>query len=101
MATGWLGRLFGGQRHRTAAEHFADYASWTPVTSSNVSSIAFYESPTQVSANELGVRFKNGTTYYYYGLTRALFIQFLNAPSKGVFLDRRIKKTGVPYRGPV
>lgn len=57
------------------------------VESSNVEAIG-YDPGTQ----ELYVRFlKSGLTYIYYGVDEWVFQEFLQADSKGIFLNERIK----------
>ena len=105
MPGGILGTLAGffggGKRYPTYQEWFADYANWHVVTSSNVSSVSFYESQASVSGNILGIRYKSGHEYHYYGLTKGQFQSLLNAPSKGRWVDQHLKKARVPFRGPL
>lgn len=57
------------------------------VDSSNIEAIG-YESNTQ----ELHVRFlKSGETYVYYAVEEFVFQEFMQADSKGTFLNARIK----------
>jgi hypothetical protein len=59
---------------------------WHDVESSNLESVGF-DSDAQI----LGVRFKNRTTYHYFDVPEPVFQEFLDAPSKGQFLERRVK----------
>ena len=56
------------------------------VDSSNVEAIG-HES----DSNELYVRFKNYRTYVYYDVEEWVFDEFMNAGSKGEYLNQRIK----------
>lgn len=61
------------------------------VSSSNVESVGYDE------ANQiLYVRFLNGSTYIYKGVSQYEFDGLLNAPSVGSYLHRNIKNT-YPY----
>lgn len=63
-----------------------DGIRWVRVVSSNVDSIGYDD-----SSATLYVRFKtNGSRYFYSGVAREVYIQFLNAPSKGKFLNWHI-----------
>jgi len=62
-----------------------------PVASSNLASVG-YDSETQT----LEVEFSNGTIYQYYNVDDSLFDQFMDAPSKGQFLNTYIKNA-YPY----
>lgn len=61
------------------------------VVSSNLLAIG-YEGDTAT----LGVQFKNGTEYHYFGVPQESFDAFLAAGSKGTYLDQNIKKAGYP-----
>lgn len=108
MPGGTISRILGYWRRRrppTPSEWFGEYRNWTPVSSSNVSSIAFYESPTSVGGNILGVRFKNSkggvTEYRYPGITRGQYNSLMGAASKGRWIHQNLKKTRTPYQGPI
>lgn len=60
---------------------------WVDVNSSNINKIAYDESNT-----ELLIEFTGGNQYYYTLVPKHLFEEFLNAPSKGEFFHRIIKK---------
>lgn len=62
-----------------------------PVASSNISSIGYDE-----QAQTLEVEFHGGSIYQYYNVTRAIFDQLMQAPSKGQFLAYQIKNV-FPY----
>lgn len=64
-----------------------------PVSSSNVASIGY-----DPSNSTLEVEFLNGNTYEYYGVPESIYNDFMNADSKGRFLDQQIKKMGYQYR---
>lgn len=66
---------------------------WIPVSSSNVAAIAWNE-----DFKRLFVRFHSGSTYFYDSVERATFYAFRNAPSKGQFVDRVLKKGGFAYK---
>jgi KTSC domain len=57
-----------------------------PVSSSSVSSIG-YDAPTHV----LEVEFNRGGVYQYQGVPQAVFDQLMSAPSKGAFINEKIK----------
>ncbi|EGF11154.1 hypothetical protein HMPREF9123_1113 [Neisseria bacilliformis ATCC BAA-1200] len=56
----------------------------TPVLSSNLSSVAW-------QAGTLEIQFKNGRRYRYFDVPEAVFVQLLQAPSKGRYFHRHIK----------
>lgn len=56
------------------------------VSSSNVLSIGYHE-----PAETLEVEFLNGYIYQYYNVPMALYQQFMQAGSKGKFLNEYIK----------
>lgn len=64
---------------------------YTAVASSNILAIGFED-----ATLTLGVQFKNGTEYHYFGVSRDVFEGFLGASSKGTYLDQFIKKAGYP-----
>jgi hypothetical protein len=57
-----------------------------PVRSTNVAAVGFDE-----SSDNLYVRFHDSGTYVYFSVDRTIFDAFLNASSKGRFLDSQIK----------
>ena len=58
----------------------------TYVDSSNIEAVG-YDDTTQ----ELHVQFLSGGYYIYSGVPRTIFDDFINAPSKGSFLNREVK----------
>lgn len=58
---------------------------WVSVTSSNVAQVAH-------DGSDLWVRFNDGGSGRYLGVPRAVFDAMLDAPSKGVFLHRELKR---------
>ena len=64
----------------------------TPVQSSNISSIGFDR-----GSSTLEVQFLNGSIYQYFGVPESVFDGLMNAPSKGTFLDRFVKKAGYSF----
>lgn len=64
-----------------------------PVSSSNIDSIGH-----DSDASVLRVMFKDGSVYEYLGVSNQVFQAFLQAGSKGQFLDREIKKGGYSFR---
>lgn len=62
------------------------------VSSSTVASIG-YNSGNMI----LEVEFLSGGLYEYYNVPEYLFSDFMDAPSKGQFLDQHIKKAGFQY----
>lgn len=71
-------------------DYFRGQDAWTPITSSNVHSIAFYgEGP----AGTLGVRFRGKknkgmatSEYEYRGVTYEVYAKMIDASSKGSFV---------------
>ena len=59
---------------------------WTMVDSSNVAAIGYDK-----EAEELHVQFNNGSTYVYRAVPEDVVKDFLNADSKGKFLNEHIK----------
>jgi len=43
------------------------------------------------------VEFLNGTLYDYYNVPKEVFLDLLNATSKGQFFNQNIKKGGYPF----
>ena len=62
-----------------------------PVASSNVRSVGY-----EPQSETLEVEFWNGSVYQYYGVPEFMHEQFINAPSKGQFLNVYIKNQ-YPY----
>ncbi|MGO9236874.1 MAG: KTSC domain-containing protein [Methylocella sp.] len=62
-----------------------------PIASSNIASVG-YDEPSQT----LEVEFTNGMVYQYYNVGSALYEQFMQAPSKGQFLNFNIRNA-YPY----
>jgi len=46
----------------------------------------------------LEVEFHGGRIYHYFGVPLEIYNALINAPSKGTFLDRNVKKRGFAYR---
>ncbi len=63
------------------------------VSSSNIEAIGF-----DSASDELYVRFIKGGTYIYSGVSEFQFSEFVDAPSKGQWLDQNVKKPGNSYR---
>ena len=63
-----------------------------PVTSSNLASVGYDE-----DSLTLRVEFLNGTLYDYYNVPKEVFLDLLNATSKGQFFNQNIKKGGYPF----
>lgn len=63
------------------------------VDSSNVEQIGY-----DPEWSQLEVIFKNGSHYVYSDVPADVWHAFLNAPSKGAYLNNAIKKGGYPYR---
>lgn len=59
-----------------------------PVSSSNVGSIGF-----EPSTSTLEVEFNNGRIYQYYGVPEHVYEEFIQAASKGTYLNHNIKGT--------
>ncbi len=54
------------------------------VESSTIDSIGF-------DNDTLYVKFNNGRTYTYLNVSKEVFTEMLNAPSKGIYLNQKIK----------
>lgn len=65
-------------------------------SSSNVAAAAWAS-----DFDRLFIRFHNGKTYAYDGVTLQAWASFVNAPSKGTWVDRILKKGGYAVRGPL
>jgi hypothetical protein len=63
----------------------------TPVSSSNVAEVGYDE-----QAQEVYVRFLNGSLYVYKGVPKFEYEGLLNAPSAGSYLHRNFKNV-YPY----
>ena len=59
----------------------------TPVVSSNVAAVGYDE-----EKSELYVSFLNGSLYKYYGVDQGVYINMLNASSKGRFVWRELRE---------
>jgi len=57
-----------------------------PIASTNVASIGYDE-----QAAILEVEFVKGGIYQYFGIPRDLYEEFLASPSKGAFINTRIR----------
>ncbi len=62
------------------------------VSSNNVASIGY-----DPSNSTLEVEFLNGNLYEYYNIPESVYQDFLDAPSKGTFLNQVIKRGGYSY----
>jgi hypothetical protein len=62
-----------------------------PVASSNLASVGFDE-----AAQTLEIEFSNGMVYQYYNVDAAIYEKFMQAPSKGQFLNVYIRNA-YPY----
>jgi hypothetical protein len=56
------------------------------VASSNISSVGY-----DLSSQTLEIEFTNGAVYQYYNISDAVFEQFMQASSKGQYLNTYIK----------
>jgi hypothetical protein len=63
------------------------------VDSSNVEQIGY-----DANSRELHVYFVDGGRYVYENVSQEVFDRFVNAPSKGSFLNREIKAMGFAFR---
>lgn len=63
---------------------------WTPVESSNVAAIGYENHDDELKA-ELYVRFKSGLEYVYHDVPAGVVQEFLDADSKGKYLNEHIK----------
>ena len=64
---------------------------YIPVTSSNVTAIAYDE-----STSTLAVVYGN-TEYHYYNVPINIFDGIRTAPSAGKYIDQNVKKSGYAY----
>lgn len=62
-----------------------------PIASTNILSVGYDE-----TTSTLEVEFNSGSIYQYYNIEPALYEQFMQAPSKGQFLNVYIKNA-YPY----
>jgi KTSC domain len=62
-----------------------------PVSSSNVVSVG-YDEATQT----LEIEFKGGSVYQYYNVSSSVFEQFMQAPSKGQYVNAYLRNA-FPY----
>ncbi|WP_374379341.1 KTSC domain-containing protein [Dongia sp.] len=62
-----------------------------PVASTNVASVGY-----DAASQTLEVEFTNSSIYQYYNVDEAMYEQFMQAPSKGQFLNVYIKPS-YPY----
>lgn len=65
----------------------------TYVDSSNVEQIGY-----DANSRELHVYFVSGDQYIYENVPQEMFDRFMNAASKGSFLNRELKPAGYAYR---
>jgi len=59
-------------------------SDWVYVDSSNIEAVRYLN-------GELQVRFLNGSSYAYSDVPQDIYDEFVNAPSKGSYLNRMIK----------
>jgi hypothetical protein len=64
-----------------------------PVRSSDLRSVGY-----DLSNSILEVEFHGGRIYHYFKVPLEIYDALMNAPSKGTFLDRNVKKRGFAYR---
>jgi len=60
--------------------------SWNTVESSNIAMVGY-----DLASMELHVKFNSGAEYLYRDVPEAVFDELMAAPSKGRFLNERIK----------
>ena len=58
----------------------------TPVESSNIADVGYDE-----ASMTLEVGFKSGAVYQYFDVPQAVYQEFMNSSSKGIFLNTSIK----------
>ena len=63
-----------------------------PVRSSNLKSVGY-----DPSNSILEIEFHSGRIYHYFKVPLEIYDALMNAPSKGTYLDRNIKKRGFAY----
>lgn len=97
-------RALTGDQAGGPASFFNDRSNWIPVSSSNLHSVAYYVDLRRGGGgNLLRVRFKDkggrvSSEYEYGKVPPAVMAGLLSAPSKGVYLDRNVKKAGYSFR---
>jgi hypothetical protein len=91
-----------GPRWRTpdaAMAYFKRWDVWTGVQSSNVVALAYYSSD-KAGESCLGIQFK-GHVFYTYPVPRTYYKAALAAPSKGKWTWAALRRTTIPYDGPL
>lgn len=64
-----------------------------PVSSSNLASVGY-----DAATATLEIEFHSGGIYQYYNVPESLFHDLFNAPSKGKFFHKYIKKAAFAYQ---
>jgi len=64
-----------------------------PVSSTSLSEVAY-----DAASSTLGVRFKNGGEYEYYGVPESVYRGLINASSVGSYFDANVKKAKYRFR---
>jgi hypothetical protein len=67
--------------------------NYVSIKSSTLTAVAYDE-----TSSTLGVRFKNGSEYEYFGVPENVYRGILAAPSAGTYFDTNIKKAGYRFR---
>lgn len=73
-------------------EYFARASSWVAMTSTNVAAVAHY-SPVAKGQSQpiLGVRFKDGSEYWYFDVPLSVWLGMAAASSKGRFVWQSLR----------
>lgn len=68
--------------------------NWVTVKSSNILEVSFEENKILnngfIPLDLLDVKFKSGAIYRYIGVTKKVYVEFLEAESKGTYLNKEI-----------
>ena len=71
---------------KTFAQNKHQIDKWEHVDSSFIESIGF-----NLEEGILGIKMSSGREYYYSGVPKTIFEDFLNSPSKGQFFSKSVK----------
>ena len=65
---------------------YAPFKTWISVDSSNLEAVKY-----DPEKEQLAIRFKGGRTYLYGGVPPSVFLDLLDAPSKGKYVWKHIR----------
>lgn len=66
-----------------------------PVTSTDVKSVGYEE--TEPGKGLMEIEFRTGSIYLYHDVPATLYAEFMQAPSKGQFVNYVIKRSRLAY----